>query len=142
MALRRSRGVDLSLPKNDRGFGSFNDFRYNLVPANGRVTITLAASDQYQDELRSLVESGEQEFETAISPRSQSDEGVDAKMPVRLFAGRRVSGVVGEIPRGLESAIDENLRRLDGRGDKVRIPVRIDTTRSGYRVVLLIGKVR
>ena len=77
-----------------------------------------------------------------MSPRSQSDEAVDAKMPVRLFAGRRVSGVVGEIPRGLESAIDENLRRLDGRGDKARIPARIDATRSGYRVVLLIGKVR
>lgn len=143
MALFPKRGVDDSLPKGDRGFASFDDFDFRLTPKNGRVTMTLAGSDPYQDELRAIVESGEAEgAETAISPRSQADERVDAPVPVRLFLGRRVSGVVGSIPRGYESLIDENLRRIDDRGQKVRIPVVIEHKRGAYRVVLQLGKTR
>ena len=84
--------------------------------------MTLADSDPHQDELRTIVETGELEAETAISPRTIEQERVDAPIEVRLFTGRRVSGVVGSIPRGLESVIDETLRRLDDRGEKVAHP--------------------
>ncbi len=61
---------------------------------------------------------------------------------MRLFLGRRVSGVVGSIPRGFESLIDENVRRIEDRGGKPRIPVRIEQKKGAYRVTLLIGKTR
>ena len=93
-------------------------------------------------ELRELAESGESNFETAISPRTVQAEGQDAPIEVRLFTGRRVSGPVGMVPRGLESVVDENLRRLDDKGLKARIPVRIDRRREGYRVVLLMGALK
>ncbi len=142
MGLFRRRGVDTSLPRDDRGFGSFDDYVYNLAPRNKRVTIVLAGSDPHQDELRELAESGATEFETAISPRSMQAEGQDAPIEVRLFTGRRVSGVVGSVPRGLESVVDENLRRLDDKGLKVRIPVRLDSKGGRYRVVLLMGALK
>ena len=53
-----------------------------------------------------------------------------------------MSGVVGSVPRGLESVVDENLRRLDDKGVKARIPVRIEKKREGYRVVLLMGSLK
>jgi hypothetical protein len=142
MGLFRRRGVDTSLPREDRGFGSFDDYVYNLGPRNKRVTIVLANSDPYQDELRELATSGESAIETAISPRTLQAEGQDAPIEVRLFTGRRVSGPVGMVPRGLESVIDENLRRLDDKGLKARIPVRIEQKREGYRVVLLMGALK
>ena len=143
MALFPKRGVDTSLPKSDRGFGSFDDYDYRLRPKNGRVTMTLAGSDAHQDELKAIVQNGEHEdAETAVSPRSMADERVDAHIPVRLFLGRRVSGVVGSIPRGFESLIDENIRRIEDRGSKPRIPVRIEHKKGAYRVVLLLGKTR
>jgi hypothetical protein len=142
MGLFRRRGVDTSLPREDRGFGSFDDYVYNLAPRNKRVTIVLANSDPYQDELRELATSGESAIETAISPRTLQAEGQDAPIEVRLFTGRRVSGPVGMVPRGLESVIDENLRRLDDKGLKARIPVRIEQKREGYRVVLLMGALK
>ena len=143
MALFPKRGVDDSLPRSDRGFASFDDFDFRLRPKNARVTITLADSDPHQDELKTIVESGEHgDAETAISPRSQADERVDAAIPVRLFLGRRVSGVVGSIPRGFESLIDENIRQIEDRGGKPRIPVRIEQKKGAYRVVLLLGKTR
>lgn len=126
----------------DQGAGSFNDYDYNLVAKNTRITITLAESDAHQDELRTIVESGELEAETAISPRTIEQERVDAGMPVRLFTGRRVSGVVGSIPRGLESVIDETLRRLDDKGEKARIPARITGKPGALRVQLLMGALR
>lgn len=126
----------------DRGSGSFKDYDYNLAPRNKRVTITLADSDPFQNELRMIVETGETVAETAISPRTIEQERVDAEIPVRLFTGRRVSGVVGSIPRGLESVIDETLRRLDDRGEKVRIPARIVGKPGALRVQLLMGKLR
>ena len=142
MGLFRSRrGVDDSLPRDDRGFGSFDDYVYNLAPKNKRVTMVLANSNPYQDEIRAALES-DGVLETAISPRSLQAEGVDAPIEVRLFTGRRVSGVVGTIPRGLESVIDENLRRLDDKGLKARIPARIEKKREGYRVVLLMGALK
>jgi hypothetical protein len=139
MALFRKSEGDPDLPKGDRGRGSFDDYDYNLSPKNKRVTITLAGSDPCQDELRAIVESGELEAETAISPRTIEQERVDADIPVRLFTGRRVSGVVGTIPRGLESVVDETLRRLDDRGEKVRIPARVTGKPGVWRVELLMG---
>lgn len=133
---------DPDLPKADRGKGSFKDYGYDLIAMNKRVTITLADSDQRQDELRSVLEAGDGPVETAISPRSIEQERVDARIEVRLFTGRRVSGVVGVVPRGLESVIDETLRRLDERGDKVRIPVEIVGKPGAYRAVLKMGAVR
>jgi hypothetical protein len=128
--------------RRDRGSGSFKDYDYNLAPRSKRVLITLADSDPCQDELRSIVETGELSAETAISPRTIEQERVDAGMPVRLFTGRRVSGVVGSIPRGLESVIDETLRRLDDAGEKVRIPARIVGKPGALRVQLLMGRLR
>ncbi|MGN6502143.1 MAG: hypothetical protein ACTHKX_04455 [Pseudolysinimonas sp.] len=142
MALFAKRGTDASLPKNDRGSGSFNDYGYDLTPRNRKASITLAASDPHQDELRTIAETGELEAETAISPRTMEQERVDAPIEVRLFTGRRVSGVVGSVPRGLESVVDETLRRLDDRGEKVRIPARIVQKRGVYRVELLMGRLR
>jgi hypothetical protein len=130
------------MPKGDRGRGSFKDYGYNLTANNKRVTITLADSDPRQDELLAIADSGEATLETAISPRSMEQERVDAPIDVRLFTGRRVSGVVGVVPRGLESIIDDTLRRLDDRGDKPRIPAKITGKRGAYRVQLLMGLVR
>jgi hypothetical protein len=142
MALFAKRGTDDSLPRGDRGKGSFEDYDYNLVAKNKRITLTLADSDPYQDELRTIVETGELSAETAMSPRTIEQERVDAGMPVRLFTGRRVSGVVGSIPRGLESVIDETLRRLDDAGEKVRIPARIAGKPGALRVQLLMGALK
>lgn len=130
------------LPKDDRGSGSFNQYKYNLLPSNGRVTLRLADSSPHQDELRKVVDGGEQNLATAISRRSMEEERTDAPMAIRLFAGSRVSGVVGTVPRGLESVVDEALSRLDKRGQKARIPARIVKTRAGLRVDLLMGQTR
>lgn len=124
----------------DLGAGSFKDYGYDLRPRNKRVTMTLAGSDPHQDELRAIVETGETTAETAISPRTIEQERVDAPIEVRLFTGRRVSGVVGSIPRGLESVIDETLRRLDDAGEKVRIPAIIVGKPGALRVQLQMGK--
>lgn len=123
----------------DLGKGSLDDYVYDLRPKNKRVTMTLAGSDPHQDELRAIVETGELQAETAISPRSIDQERVDAPIEVRLFTGRRVSGVVGSIPRGLESVIDETLRRLDDKGEKVRIPAVIVGKPGAWRVQLQMG---
>lgn len=123
----------------DLGSGSFNDYVYDLRPKNKRVTMTLAGSDPHQDELSAIVETGELTAETAISPRTIEQERVDAPIEVRLFTGRRVSGVVGSIPRGLESVIDETLRRLDDKGEKVRIPAVIVGKPGALRVQLQMG---
>ena len=136
-----TRGTDESLPRGDRGAGSLNDYNYGLRARNRRVTILLADSDPCQDELRAVVEAGG-EVETAISPRSQEQERVDEVIVVRLFTGRRVSAPVGSVPRGLESVVDENLRRLDDTLSRARIPARIVQKGGRYRVELLMGAVR
>jgi hypothetical protein len=142
MALFPKRGTDTSLPKGDRGSGSFDDYAYDLIPRNKKITMVLAASDPCQDELRTIVEAGDTGAETAISPRTIEQERVDAPIEVRLFTRRRVSGVVGSVPRGLESVIDETLRRLDDKGEKPRIPARVVQKRGAYRVELLMGRLR
>lgn len=139
----KSGPVDESLPKDDRGSGSFNDYLGVLVPKNAKVTIRLANSAPHQDELVALAAEDPATLTTATPARSIDDERVDAPIEVRIFSGRRVSGVVGTVPRGLESIYDEAVRRLDGRGSKPRIAVAVvQTKRHGYRLDLLIGRTK
>ena len=130
------------LDRNDLGKGSLNQYRGVLVPGNARVRLRLAGSNPHQDVLREIVESGVSPLETAISRRSQQQEGQDAEIEVRLFTGARVSGPVGWIPRGFEAVLDEALSRLDIAGRKQRIPVRIIRKGGLYRVELLMGETR
>lgn len=136
------RSGDEVFDKRDRGSGSLKDYAYNLVPRSRKTVIRLAGSDGYQDELRTINENDDGELETAISHRTIEEERVDAPIEVRLFTGRRVSGVVGIVPRGLEPAIEEALTRLDNAGKKARIPVNLVSTRNGLRVDLLMGATR
>ena len=142
MAFWNRAPVDTSLPRDDRGSGSFDDYRYNLLPNKTRTTLRLANSTPHQEELQRIIDSGESELETAISRRTAEEERTDSPMDIRLFSGSRVTGVVGRIPRGLEPVIDEALGRLDSAGKKARIPASVQKTRSGWRVDLLIGRTR
>lgn len=142
MAFWRSKLHDESLPKHDQGSGSLDDYGYDLSAKNDRVTLQLADSDPHQDELKAILELAPEAATTAVSARSMAEERVDAPIPVRLFLGTRVSSVVGQVPRGLESVVDETLRRLEDRGEKPRIPVALVQTRHGIRVDLLMGRVR
>ena len=128
--------------RNDLGKGSLAQYRGVLVPGNVRVRVRLAGSNPFQDELRAIVESGASPLETAISRRTQQQEGQDAEIEVRLFTGSRVSGPVGWLPRGLESVYDEALSRLDIASRKARIPVEIVRKGGVYRVELLIGQTK
>ena len=128
--------------RNDLGKGKLGEYRGVLVPANTRVRIRLAGSNPFQDELRTIMESGASPLETATGRRSQQDEGKDAEIEVRLFTGSRVSGPVGWVPRGLESVYDEALSRLDIAGRKARIPVQIVRKGGLYRVELLVGSTK
>lgn len=130
------------LDRGDRGEGRFNDYTYGLIARNHRVRLTLAGSDTCQEELEAVLEQGADGIETAVSPRTQAQEKIDAPIVVRLFTGRRVSGPVGMVPRGLESVVDENLRRLDDALGVARIPVEIVRKRGRLRVQLLMGAVR
>jgi len=144
MALFKKSGpVDESLPKDDRGSGTFDDYVGVLMPKNKNITIRLANSTPHQDELAALAAEDPETLTTATPARSMDDERVDAPIEVRIFSGRRVSGVVGTVPRGLESIYDEAVRRLDGRGAKPRIPVAVvQTKKHGYRLDLLIGQTK
>lgn len=142
MALFRSRDDGSGLPKGDRGSGDFGDYDYNLRARRKGTVIVLANSDPARDELRAILEAGDASAETAISPRTIEQERVDAPIEVRLFTGRRVSGVVGQVPRGLEAVVDDTLRRLDDAGEKARIPARVVERRGALRVELLMGAVR
>jgi len=128
--------------RNDLGKGKLSDYRGVLVPANKRVRVRLAGSNPFQDELKAIVESGASPLETATGKRTQQQEGQDAEIEVRLFTGARVSGVVGWVPRGLESVYDEALSRLDIAGRKLRIPVEVVRKGGLYRVELLIGETK
>lgn len=136
------RGTDESLPKSDRGMGHLDDYTFGLVARNKTITMVLAGSDPYQNELRAIAESGADVFETAMPARSIDQERTDEPLTVRLFTGRRVSGPVGSVPRGLESVVDETLRRLDDTVGKARIPARVIQKSGVYRVELLMGAVR
>ena len=142
MAFWNRAPADPSLPRDDRGSGSFDDYKYNLLPNSARTTLRLANSARCQDELQRIIDNGEGELETAVLRRSPEEERTDAPMDIRLFSGSRVTGVIGTIPRGLEPVVDEALSRLDGAGRKARIPVSVQKTRSGWRVDLLIGQTR
>lgn len=127
--------------RGDAGKGSFRQYAGQLVPRSSRVRLRLAGSDPHQDELRAVADEGG-DLATAISRRSQQQEAVDAPIPVRLFVGRRVSGPVGWVPRGMESVVDEALGRLDTLGRPQRIPARIVRARGRLRVELLMGATR
>ena len=129
-------GVEMA---SDLGHGKLGDYRYNLVPANKRVTIRLADSDPYQEEIASLL--GEENLQTFIAARTIEEERTDAPMPVRFFTGRRMSGIVGYVPRGLEPAVIEALTRIEERSNN-RIPASIVKKSGKYRVVLLMGDTR
>lgn len=139
---KKSNLGDESLPKTDRGTGSFDDYVGVLVPKNKKVTIRLANSDPYQDELTALAGEDPELLSTATPARTLDQERVDAPIEVRIFSGKRVSSVVGVVPRGLESLYDEAVRRLDGRGAKPRIPVAVVQTKHGYRLDLLMGQTK
>ena len=128
--------------RNDLGKGSLNQFRGVLVPVNSRIRIRLAGSNQFQQELKDIVETGETPLATATARRTQQQEGADTEIEVRLFTGSRVSGPVGLVPRGLESVVDEALSRLDISGQNQRIPVEVVRKRGLFRVELLIGQTR
>ncbi|MGN6325435.1 hypothetical protein [Pseudolysinimonas sp.] len=134
--------TDAELERNDRGAGKLNDYAYGLLARNKRIRLTLAGSDACQDELQTVLDQAGDQIETAISPRTQAQDRDDAPIVVRLFTGRRVSGPVGMVPRGLESVVDENLRRLDDAFGAARIPVEIVRKRGQLRVQLLMGEVR
>jgi hypothetical protein len=138
--LFRRRGGDPEFPKGDRGRGSLDDYKFDLLPANGRVTIRLAGSDPHQDLLRDVAQAAA--VETAIARRTDEEERTDAPLPVRLFVDGRIVGPVGRVPRGLEGVVSEALSRLDTAGKKPRIPVDVVRTREGLRVDLLMGETR
>jgi hypothetical protein len=129
-------GVEMA---SDSGSGKLGDYRYNLVPANKRVTIRLADSDPYQEEIAALID--EENLQTFIAARTMEEERTDAPMPVRFFTGRRMSGVVGFVPRGLEPAVIEALTRIEDRSNN-RIPATIIKKSGKLRVVLLMGDTR
>jgi len=126
-------------PKSDAGKGKLGDYRYNLVPNNKRVIITLAGSDAYQSELQELL--GEDSLQSFIASRTIEEERVDAPMPVRFFTGRRMTGIVGWVPRGLEPAVIEALTRIENSANN-RIPIEIVKAKGKLRVNLLMGATR
>jgi hypothetical protein len=121
---------------SDFGSGKLRDYRYSMVPNNKRVTIVLAGSDPYQDELQSLV--SEEGLVTYIAPRTVEEERTDAPLAVRFFTGRRMSGIVGFVPRGLEAVVIDAVARIENRSDN-RIPATIVKKGGALRVVLLMG---
>jgi hypothetical protein len=129
-------------PKTDAGTGSFDQYAYNLVPKNKRVTMQLAGSDQFQDELERVRGTGASEFELFFAKRTIEEERTDAPLPARFFADSRMSGIVGYVPRGLEPIVFQALSRLEMAGRSTRIPAEITDTRNGLRVVLLMGRTR
>jgi len=129
-------------PKTDAGTGSFDQYNYNLEPKNKRVTMRLAGSDQFQDELARVAERDELEYAVFFAKRTDEEERTDAPLPARIFTADRMSGPVGFVPRGLEPIVFEAVSRLDRAGRSTRIPGEIVRTRNGFRVVLLMGITR
>jgi hypothetical protein len=138
--LFRRGGGDPEFPKGDRGSGSLDDYKFDLLPANSRTTIRLAGSDPHQDVLRDLVDV--EVIETAIARRTAEEERTDAPIEVRVFANGRIVGPVGRVPRGLESVVNETISRLDIAGKRPRIPVELVRTKQGVRVDLRMGETR
>lgn len=134
------RTADSEYPRSDAGTGNLSQYAYDLVPRNKRVTIELAGSDQFQEELTRLAASSP--IEAFISRRTIEEERTDAPMPVRIFADSRMSGIVGFVPRGLEPAVAEALARLEARAKSPRIPCTITKGRRGLRLELRMGETR
>lgn len=124
---------------SDAGSGKLKEYDYRLVPRNKKVTIVLGGSDPFQQELADLLQ--EENLQSFIASRTIEEERTDAPMPVRFFTGRRMSAIVGFVPRGLEPVIAEALTRLEGRSDN-RIPAQIIRKGGKLRVVLLTGLTR
>jgi hypothetical protein len=124
---------------SDSGSGKLGEYDYNLVPRNKKVVVTLAGSDPFQQELTELVP--EDSLQTFIASRTVDEERTDAPMPVRFFTGRRMSGIVGYVPRGLEPVVTQALTRIEDRANN-RIPAQIIRKRGKLRVVLLMGLTR
>lgn len=135
----RRRRLDPRWGPRDQGSGSLDDYKFDLLPASSRVTIRLAGSDAHQDLIAGIEAA---EIQAAIARRTAEEERTDAPIVVRLFAGGRVIGPVGEVPRGLEGPVSEAITRLELAGRTPRIPVAVVSTRYGLRVDLLIGRTR
>jgi hypothetical protein len=129
-------------PKTDAGTGSFDQYSYNLVPKNKRVTMQLAGSDLFQEEIARVTGDGAAEYDVFFAKRTAEEERTDAPLPGRIFTSSRMSGPVGFVPRGLEPLVFEALSRLEREGRSTRIPAQILNTRNGMRVVLLMGATR
>jgi hypothetical protein len=129
-------------PKTDAGTGSFDQYAYTLAPKNKRVTMRLAGSDPFQDELARVKATGASEFELFFAKRTIEEERTDAPLPGRFFTDSRMSGIVGYVPRGLEPIVLQALSRLEMAGRSTRIPAEIAATRNGLRVILLMGRTR
>jgi hypothetical protein len=125
----------------DAGTGELGDYRYNLVPNNKRVTIILSGSDAAQDELAELA-SESMTQQAFVAPRTIEEERTDAPLPVRFFTGRRMTGIVGYAPRGLEAPVLEAVVRLEAAGKSNRIPTEIIKVKGKFRVKLLMGETR
>ena len=124
---------------DDEGRGNFNNYRYDLAPKNKRVTITLAGSDAFQDEIARVAASGRDRIDTFISKRTIEEERTDAPLVVRFFVDSRMSQPVGYAPRGLEAIVLETLSRLEGSRNP-RIPARIVKQGARWRVDLMMGE--
>lgn len=138
---RRAPGSS-GYPKTDAGSGSFDQYAYTLVPKNKRVTMQLAGSDPFQDEIARVRDTGAGEFELFFAKRTLEEERTDAPLPGRFFAESRMSGVVGYVPRGLEPIVFQALSRLELAGRSTHIPAEIVSTRNGLRVIVLMGRTR
>lgn len=126
--------------RHDAGAGSLGDFTYGLIPRFLSARIRLAGSDPFADELRTLAALPQHPGEAFVERRLLSEERIDAPMPVRLWLGDELSGVVGFVPHGLEAPVDACLGRLFDRGRGARIPCAIVPTRHGIRLELKIGR--
>lgn len=138
----RRAPVSREYPKTDAGSGSFDQYAYSLAPKNKRVTMQLAGSDPFQDEIARVRDTGAGEFELFFAKRTIEEERTDAPLPGRFFAESRMSGVVGYVPRGLEPIVFQALSRLEMAGRSTRIPAEIVSTRNGLRVIVLMGRTR
>ncbi len=126
--------------KSDAGSGDLKQYKFDLLPANKNVTMQLAGSDPFQDELQKWADFDE--LQAFISPRTLEEERTDAPVAVRFFVDSRMTGIVGYVPRGLEAPALEALVRLGNAGRSTRIPAQITRTRNGLRVTLLMGLTR
>lgn len=126
--------------RHDVGAGSLADYTYGLFPRFTNVILRIAGSMPFQEELQQLFDAPSPPQEAFIERRRPAEDRVDAPMPVRLWTGSELSGIVGYVPRGLEAPIDACLGRLSDRGKGPRIPCSIVATRHGLRVELGMGR--